>query len=141
MATQREWSIAELAREFDVTHRTIRHYESLGLLTPERRGTQRVFDRRERIRLGLILRGRRVGFGLDEIRRIVDMYDAPVGEAGQLRYLLDQIAVRREDLMRRRDDLDVVLGELDRLDERCRRDLEELRSTEPHRPATNRPTG
>src|SRR5665811_2223114 len=81
------FSIAALASEYDVTARTIRHYEDLGLLSPERRGTARVFHQRDRVRLALILRGRRIGFSLDEISTIVNMYDEQPGEAGQLNYL------------------------------------------------------
>ena len=76
----------EMADEFGVTHRTMRHYEELGLIAPERRGTARVYHRRDRIRLALILRGKRLGFPLEEIRTIIDMYDDHPGEAGQLRY-------------------------------------------------------
>ena len=65
----RTWSIAEVADEFGVTHRTVRHYEELGLISPERRGTTRVYHRRDRTRLALILRGKRLGFPLEEIGR------------------------------------------------------------------------
>ena len=92
------WTIAELSEEFGVTHRAIRFYEDRGLITPQRRGTQRIFHARDRVRLELVLRGKRLGFGLEEIRRIIDMYDSAPGEAGQLRYLLDQITVRRAEL-------------------------------------------
>lgn len=119
-------TIAQVADEFDVTHRTLRHYESLGLIRPERRGTQRLFHRRDRIRLALVLRGRRLGFTLDEIATIVDMYDDHPGEAGQLRYLLAQIADRRADLEARRRDVDDALAELDLLEERCAEDLAAL---------------
>ncbi len=119
----RTWSIAELADEFAVTHRTLRHYEDLGLLSPQRRGTARVFDRRDRTRLNLILRGKRLGFPLEEIRRIVDMYDEQPGRSGQLRYLLDQIEERRVDLEARRRDIDDSLAELADLERRCRTDL------------------
>src|SRR5580765_2417576 len=95
------WSITELAADFDVTLRTIRHYEDLGLVTPERRGTARVFHVRDRVRLALVLRGRRLGFSLDEIATIVDMYDAEPSEEGQLEYLLTQITHRRADLEQR----------------------------------------
>ncbi len=105
----RTWTISELAAEFGVTLRTIRFYEDVGLLAPGRAGRQRVFGSRERVRLGLILRGRRLGFSLDEIRTIVDMYDAEPGEAGQLRYLLAQIAGRRVELEQRRRDLEETL--------------------------------
>lgn len=124
--TARTWSIAELAEEFEVTHRTIRHYEELGLITPERRGTARVFHRRDRTRLSLILRGKRLGFPLEEIRKIVDMYDDQPGEAGQLTYLLGQIAERRADLERRRQDIEDSLRELATLERRCQTDLKAL---------------
>lgn len=116
-------TIAEVAQEFDVTHRTIRHYEALGLVTPERQGTKRLFHKRDRIRLSLVLRGRRLGFPLDEIRTIVDMYDDHPGEAGQLRYLLGQISERRADLEARRRDVEAALSELEVLRRRCEEDL------------------
>lgn len=117
------WTIADLADEFGVTHRTIRHYEELGLISPERRGTARVFHRRDRTRLALILRGKRIGFPLEEIRTIIDMYDDQPGESGQLRYLLDQISARRVELEDRRRDIDQTLAELGTLEDRCRADL------------------
>lgn len=127
----RTWTIAQLAAEFDVTHRTLRHYEQIGLLHPERRGTARVFHKRDRTRLALILRGRRIGFPLEEIRTIIDMYDEQPGEAGQLSYLLDQIHDRRADLERRRKDVEDSLAELDRLQQRCQDDLRALREERP----------
>ncbi|WP_109508266.1 MerR family transcriptional regulator [Nocardioides speluncae] len=122
-----EWSIRDLAREYDVTLRTIRHYEALGLLTPERRGQTRVFHNRDRIRLELVLRGRRLGFPLDEIARIVNMYDDRPGEEGQLRYLLDQIGVRRAELARMREDISRTEADLDAVEARCREELDRLR--------------
>ncbi len=104
----------------------MRHYESLGLLSPERRGTQRVYHRRDRTRLSLILRGKRLGFPLEEIRTIIDLYDAPRGRRSQLEYVLDQIDDRRADLEQRRADLDEALAELDRFETRCREDLARL---------------
>jgi len=106
------WTITQLAEEHGVTLRTLRHYEEVGLLHPERRGTSRVFHQRDRVRLQLILRGKRLGFTLPEIRTIVDMYDDQPGEAGQLRYLLEQIEVRR--------------AELDEVERRCHEDLSRL---------------
>ena len=120
------WSITELAEEFGVTLRTLRHYEDVGLLTPERHGSRRVFHPRDRIRLQLILRGRRLGFSLPEIRTIVNMYDEQPGEAGQLHYLLEQIEVRRAELDRLRRDIDDTWRELDEVAERCRQDLAAL---------------
>src|SRR3954454_10529141 len=124
------WSIAELAAEYDVTLRTIRFYEDRGLLTPERRGTARVYHPRDKVRLGLILRGKRLGFSLDEIARIVDMYDAEPGEEGQLVYLLDQITHRRAELEQRRRDIEETLQEPPPVQARCQADLETLRSRE-----------
>lgn len=122
----RTWTIADLAEEFAVTHRTIRHYEDRGLLSPERRGTVRVFHPRDRVRLELVLRGRRLGFSLEEIATIVDMYDEQPGEAGQLHYLLERIAGRRRDLEQRRRDIQATLAELDEVERRCRQDLAAL---------------
>ena len=120
------WTIAQIADEFGVTHRTVRHYEDLGLISPERRGTTRVYHRRDRTRLGLILRGRRLGFPLDEIRTIIDLYDVPRGRRSQLEYVLAQIGERRSDLEQRRRDLESALAELVDFERRCREDLEGL---------------
>ena len=122
----RSWTITELAAEYDVTLRTIRHYEDVGLISPERRGTTRVFRTRDRVRLALILRGRRLGFSLDEIARIINMYDERPGEAGQLTYLIEQISSRRADLEQRRRDIDETLADLDAVEARCREHLARL---------------
>ncbi len=121
-------SIAQIAAEYGVTHRTVRFYEDRGLIAPERRGTRRIYHPRDRVRLGLILRGKRLGFSLEQITRIVDMYDEQPGEAGQLRYLLDQIGERRADLEQRRLDVLAALTELDELERRCVQDLTALTS-------------
>jgi DNA-binding transcriptional MerR regulator len=122
----RTWTIGEVADEFDITHRTIRHYEELNLISPERRGTARIYHRRERTRLNLILRGKRLGFPLEEIRTIIDLYDEPTGQASQLRYVLDQLHERRGHLERRRHDIEDALDELDEFERRCQSDLSEL---------------
>ena len=122
----RTWTITELAEEFGVTLRTIRYYEEHGLLTPKRQGTQRIYRDRDRVRLQLVLRGRRLGFPLEEIKKIVGMYDSEPGESGQLAYLLDQIEVRRIELEQRRKDIDETLAELADLEQRCRADLARL---------------
>ena len=119
----RTWTIARLADEFGVTHRTIRYYEDLGLISPERRTTTRIYHRRDRTRLNLILRGKRLGFPLGEIRTIIDLYDEPRGQASQLSYVLDQIHARRDDLERRRSDIEEGLKELDVFERRCQEDL------------------
>ena len=126
MGDERTWSIAELAGEYGVTLRTIRFYEEQGLLTPARNGTRRVFRDGDRVRLGLVLRGKRLGFPLDEIKTIIGMYDAEPGEVGQLRYLLDQVEQRRAELEQRRRDIDATLSDLAELERRCRADLQRL---------------
>lgn len=125
-AARRTWTIREIAEEFGITHRTVRHYEDLGLISPERRGTTRVYHRRDRTRLNLILRGKRLGFPLEEIRTIIDLYDRPRGRASQLEYVLGQIDERRTDLEQRRRDLEDALNELGEFERRCREDLERL---------------
>ena len=120
------WTIGELAEEFGTTLRTTRFYEDKGLLFPERLGRTRIFHPRDRVRLQLILRGKRLGFSLSEIAAILDMYDDQPGEAGQLRYLLADIQERRVALERKRRDLDDAVRELDELDRRCREDLSRL---------------
>jgi DNA-binding transcriptional MerR regulator len=126
MTTGRTWSIRELAAEFDTTLRTIRFYEDQGLLQPERRGQLRIFHERDRVRLQLILRGKRLGFTLTEIAQVLDMYDETPGERGQLTFLISDISSRRDTLLAKRRDLDEALAELDELEARCRADLAQL---------------
>ena len=126
MTSGRTWTIAQIADEFGVTHRAVRHYEDLGLITPERRGTQRIYHRRDRTRLNLVLRGKRLGFPLEEIRTIIDLFDAPRGRRAQLEYVLGQIDARRADLEQRLKDVQDAIGELGEFAERCRSDLDRL---------------
>jgi DNA-binding transcriptional MerR regulator len=120
------FGIAELAAEFEVTPRTIRFYEAEGLLAPLRDGRRRVYRGRDRTRLRLILRGRRLGFSLAEVREIVGLYDAPSGEAGQLAYLLAKIAARKADLEAKRRDIEASLDDLDGVAANCHARLAEL---------------
>jgi DNA-binding transcriptional MerR regulator len=127
--SDRTWTISELAAEFGTTLRTIRFYEDEGLLTPERVGTARIFHDRDRVRLQLILRGKRLGFTLSEIAHIIGLYDEPPGERGQLEFLIADIAKRRLALLEKRRDLDEALAELAELEQRCRSDLAALRES------------
>jgi|SRR5579883_1977035 len=133
------FTITELAREFDVTTRTIRFYEDEGLLAPERRGQARVYAPRDRVRLRLILRGKRLGFSLSEIKEIIELYDRAPGEAGQLRHFLAKIAERRDQLARQREDIEVTLGELADVEARCRSRLGELEGPRPKSGGKARP--
>lgn len=123
-----EYSISELAREFDITTRTIRHYEDQGLLAPERRGQKRIYHRVDRTRLKLVLRGKRLGFPLNEIRRMIELYDGPGGEIRQLDLMLEQLSHSRNTLLQQREDLDLQLKEFDDIELRCRDRLAQLRS-------------
>ena len=120
------YTITELAREFEVTSRTIRFYEDKGLIAPERRGTTRLFSPRDRIRLRLILRGKRLGLTLAEIAEIVDMYDAKPGEKGQLELLIAKIGERRAQLEQQKRDIDATLADLGGVEARCVDRLEAL---------------
>ena len=108
----RAFGIGELASMFDVTHRAIRFYEDQGLLAPKRVGKTRIFGDRDRVRLQFILRGKRLGFSLAEIRGWLDLYDREDGERHQYRALLRESRERIADLERQRDDLNETLREL-----------------------------
>ncbi len=123
------YGIAELAREFGVTARTIRHYEDEGLIAPLRDGQRRVYRPRDRTRLRLILRGRRLGFALAEVREIVDLYDAAPGETGQLELLLAKIAGRRAELEAKRADIEATLADLETVSKNCHKRLREMMNT------------
>lgn len=120
------YSITELTREFDVSTRTLRFYEDEGLIQPVRRGRTRLFRPSDRHLLRQILRGKRLGFSINEIREIVQMYKAPPGEVGQLKLMIHRIEERREELRQKRRDLEETLAELDRAEESCVERLVEL---------------
>lgn len=125
------WGIADLAADFETTARAIRFYEAEGLLTPWREGQRRIYRRRDRTRLRLILRGKRLGFSLGEIREIIGLYhDAETGEAGQLSLLLGRIAERRANLEAKRADLEAALAELNDVERGCRQRLGEIAGEE-----------
>ncbi|MEE4013376.1 MerR family DNA-binding transcriptional regulator [Roseibium sp. FZY0029] len=110
---QRYFTITQLTQEFDITTRTLRFYEAQGLVSPTRRGRQRLYTPGDRTRIKLILRGKRLGFSLNEIKEMIEMYGSAPGEAGQLRLLLDRIAARRAELLEKQRDIELTLVELD----------------------------
>ncbi len=107
------YAITELAQEFDISTRTIRFYESKGLLKPDRVGTTRVFRRRDRTRLLLILRGKRLGFSLKEISEYLELYDADGTKTAQTQHLLNRVNSRLDQLKSQRDDLENAIAELE----------------------------
>lgn len=118
------YTITELAREFDVTARTIRFYEDHGLLSPTREGAggrSRVYSARDRTRLNLTLRGKRLGLALSEIKSVIDMYDSPKDTSSQMQCFLDVLARHRITLEQQRDDINLALADLIEHEQACRR--------------------
>jgi DNA-binding transcriptional MerR regulator len=120
------YTITELTREFDISTRTLRFYEDEGLVQPVRRGRTRLFKPSDRHLIRQILRGKRLGFSISEIREIIQMYKTPPGEVGQLKLMIKRIEEKREDLRQKRRDLEETLAELDHAEEACVERLAEL---------------
>ncbi len=118
-----EYSISELAREFDVTPRAIRFYEDQGLLAPKRDGQRRIYTPRDRTRLKLTLRGKRLGLTLSEIRELIDMYEPGRDERPQLKRFLDVLATHKAALLQQRADLEAQLAELAAFEKKVRKRL------------------
>lgn len=114
------YTITELAREFGVTTRAIRFYEDHGLLAPKRVGRNRVYANRDRVRLKLTLRGKRLGLSLSQIRELIDMYDAATDEKAQLHRFLEVLDKRRTSLEQQREDIEAILAEIVELERQCR---------------------
>ena len=113
------YSISELASEFDVTTRTIRFYEEKGLLKPGRDGSRRIYSPADRTRLRLILRGKRLGFSLDESAEIVLMYGSPGNNSKQLEKLIAAIRDKRTALILQQKDIKVMLLDLNDAEDKC----------------------
>lgn len=120
------YSITELTREFGISTRTLRFYEDEGLIHPERRGRTRLFRPADRHLIKEILRGRRIGFTIAEIREIIQVYKEPPGEMGQLQLLIKRVEEKREDLRQKRKDIEDTLSELDNVEEACLTRLAEI---------------
>jgi DNA-binding transcriptional MerR regulator len=120
------WSISELAGEFDVTPRAIRFYEDQGLISPSRRGQTRIYSARDRTRLKLILRGKRLGFSLGEVADIIDLYDSDPGEVAQLEFFIDKISQQKKALEQQQEDIEITLAELNAVELNCRTRLKSL---------------
>lgn len=126
---QKAFTISELAQEFGVTTRTIRFYEEKGLLDPQRDGPHRRYSAGDRTKLRLILRGKRLGFTLDESAEIIGMYGSPGNNRRQLETLLSRIGDKRDELLLRRRELDAMLQEMEHAERKCRSALDQLKST------------
>ena len=124
-----EYSISQLSREFDVTTRTIRHYEELELIAPVRRGQTRIYSAADRTRLKLILRGKRLGLSLEDSREIIDLYEPGKTNIDQLNTLIGAIQTQRRKLTRQLDDIGSLLKDLNRAEVDC---VEALKSNGPN---------
>lgn len=125
---EKTYSISDLAAEFDVTTRTIRFYEEKGLLAPTRNGNNRIYTAADRVKLKLILRGKRLGLTLDESRDIIGMYDPAHGNVDQLQKLIAKIRDKRSQLEQQYHDLELMLLDLRDAEEKC---LEALTQAQP----------
>src|SRR5438045_8262730 len=119
------FTISDLAREVALTTRAIRFYEDCGLVAPRRNGRARIYGERERVRIKLILRGKRLGLALAEIRELLDLYEIGHNERAQLSKFLTLLADRRARLLQQKEDIDAVLAEIDGIERDCRRRLNE----------------
>lgn len=121
------YTITELTREFGVSTRTLRFYEDEGLIAPVRRGRTRLFRPGDRHLIKQIMRGKRLGFSIAEIREIIQMYREEPGEAGQMRAIIARVDEKRAELRQKRKDIEDTLAELDQVEENCVNRLAELR--------------
>ena len=117
------FAISDLAREFGITPRTIRFWEDQGILAPEREGSKRVFTRRDRARLKMALRGKRLGLSLAEIKDLIGMYSSTEDETPQLLECLRVMSSRREALEQQREDIEAMLAEIGQFETLCRQEL------------------
>lgn len=117
------FAISDLAREFGITPRTIRFWEDQGILAPEREGSKRVFTRRDRARLKMALRGKRLGLSLAEIKDLIGMYASTEDETPQLLECLRVMSSRREALEQQREDIEAMLAEISQFEQQCQREL------------------
>ena len=122
------YSIGELAKEFDITTRSIRFYEDQGLILPTRKGQTRIYNQRDKVRLKLILRGKRLGFSLAETGRLFELYDADKSSATQLNTIMDLIAQKKDDLNQQLEDIQAVLIELTGLQKNCQDALDIIKN-------------
>jgi DNA-binding transcriptional MerR regulator len=117
------FAISDLAREFSITPRTIRFWEDQGILAPQREGSKRVFTRRDRARLKMALRGKRLGLSLAEIKDLIGMYTSTEDETPQLLECLRVISKRREALEQQREDIEAMLTEIGQFERQCQEEL------------------
>jgi len=124
----RTYAIGQLASEFEVTSRALRLYEEEGLLKPRRAGTRRIYSERDRVRLRLVLRGKRLGWSLAEIKELFDLYDSSHGEEAQLELMLAKLEQRREMLETQKRDIENALEDLERIAGNAQNALDQIKT-------------
>ena len=117
------FTISQLAEEFNITTRAIRFYEDQGLLSTLRRGNRRIYSRRDRVRLGLILRGKRLGFSLNDTRELFDLYDHAPTEDAQMSRFMNLLSERRALLQQQMQDIRAILSEIEVAEADCQRTM------------------
>lgn len=127
--SQAKYSISDLSKEFDITTRSIRFYEDQGLIFPARKGQTRIYNQRDKVRLKLILRGKRLGFSLAETGRLFELYDVDKTSATQLNTIMTLINNKKNDLKQQLEDINAILIELNDLEENCKSTLKTLENT------------
>ena len=127
---KKTYSISDLAREFDITTRTIRFYEEKGYLSPKREGTRRIYSSPDRTSLRLILRGKRLGLTLDETADMIKMYGSPRGNQKQLEKFIVRIGEKRTELEQKQRDLEFMLTDLQSVEDKCLVALAEVTGSE-----------
>lgn len=127
MNSANTYSIGELAKHFDVTARSIRFYEEQNLISPERQGQSRIYHAKDKVRLKLILRGKRLGFSLAEIRKLFELYDTNPNSAAQLEIMLQLTQSKRAVLEQQLNDIQMLMNELDEVEIRCQEELNEIK--------------
>ena len=120
------YTISDLSKHFDLTPRTIRYYESEGLLNPVRDNGKRIYRERDLVRLKLILRGKRLGFSLAEIKTTMELYDTQSNESAQLRFVLETIESHRDELVQKQVDIENTLAEMESVADNVQKKLESL---------------
>ncbi len=126
MNTKALYSISDLSRHFDLTPRTIRFYESEGLLKPLRENNNRIYQERDLVRLKLILRGKRLGFSLAEIKTTMELYDTQPSEAAQLEFVLETIESHRQELKQKQLDIENTFAEMESVAEKIQQKLDSI---------------
>ncbi len=127
--SQAKYSISDLSKEFDITTRSIRFYEDQGLIFPARKGQTRIYNQRDKVRLKLILRGKRLGFSLAETGRLFELYDVDKTSATQLNTIMTLINDKKNDLKQQLEDINAILIELDDLEDNCKTTLKTLENS------------